>query len=69
MAAHGQSTRLWLQQSKVQIPGRDWWCSPVTLLLGVKNRGWSEVVFASVYELIEISSVEFSSLGFGRSRT
>ena len=31
-------------------------CNPA---LGVQNRGWSEVMFATVYELIEISSVEF----------
>ena len=47
MVAHWQSTRLRMQQSRVRIPGipekvgRDWWLSPVTLLLGGKNKGWS----------------------------
>ena len=47
VVAHWQSARLRMQQSRVQIPGipqnvgQDWWLSPVTLLLGGKNKGWS----------------------------
>ena len=31
--------------------GRDWWLSPVTLLLGRKNKGWSEVISAEIFKL------------------
>ena len=35
VVAHWQSTRLWMQQSRVQIPG-------IPLKLAGKNKGWSE---------------------------
>ena len=62
VVAHWQSTRL--QQSRVRIPGipgQDWWLSPVTLLLGGKNNGWSGAAASTTS--MAVRSVEIFKLG------